>query len=112
MRSDEALLLDILIASRKIKSFVEGLTRQSFETNFMAQSAVTHEIQIIGEAIKLLTPETKAKYSDIEWKKASGMRNRIVHKYFEVDLDIVWDTAHNDIIPLIEKLEAILPPSE
>jgi len=112
MRSDETLLLDILIASRKIKSFLEGFTRQKFETHIMAQSAVTHEIQIIGEAVKLLSAETKTKYSDIQWHKASGMRNRIVHKYFDVDLDIIWDTAQNDIIPLIEKLEKILPLSD
>ena len=110
MRSDDALLLDMLLAARKIRQFTSGMSQAGFNDSEMAQSAVIREIQVIGEAARLVSNETKAKHTSILWSVISGMCNRIIHEYFNIDLSIVWDTIRDDIPPLIEQLERIVPP--
>ncbi len=111
-RKDEALLLDMLIAARKIQRFTASMTQDAFKGNEMIQSAVIREIQVIGEAARMVTDETKAKHTSIEWSAISGMRNRIIHEYFNIDLSIVWETINSDIPALLEQLERIVPPEE
>ncbi|GAB4576426.1 MAG: DUF86 domain-containing protein [Anaerolineae bacterium] len=112
MRNDMALMLDMLLAARNILLFTAGMTADAFEDNLMAQSAVVRELQVIGEAARLITPETKALHPGIAWREIVGMRNRVIHEYFDVRLDIVWDVIQNDIPPLVVQLEAIVPPEE
>jgi uncharacterized protein with HEPN domain len=109
MRSDDALLLDMLIAARKILRFTADMTLAAFEADEMAQSAVIRELQVIGEAARLVSDEAKAAYSAIDWRTMTGMRNRLVHEYFAIRLDVVWQTATEDIPPLIVRLNEILP---
>ncbi len=110
MRKDEALLLDIMIAARKIERFVEGLSYEQFCNDEMAQSAVIRELQVIGEAARLISEETKTMYPRIEWSAALGMRNRLVHEYFAIRLDVVWQTIQEDIPDLIDQIEPLIPP--
>jgi uncharacterized protein with HEPN domain len=110
MRSDESLLLDMLIAALKIIEFTSGITEQSFRQNRMAQSAVVRELQVIGEAARMISDETKAKHTNIVWRSIAGMRNRIIHEYFNIELGIVWETIQRDIPPLIIQLKSIIPP--
>lgn len=112
MRSDNILLLDMLIAARDIRDFTAGMTEEAFNANRMVQSAVIREFQVIGEAARQISDETQMKYSLIAWRKISGMRNRMIHEYFDIHLDIVWDTVQNDIPLLITQLEAIVPPDD
>lgn len=112
MRSDDALLLDMLIAARKIQRFTAGMSQEAFNANQMAQSAVIREIQVIGEAARLIGEDVKRKHTAIPWSAIAGMRNRIIHEYFNVRLNIVWDTIQNDILPLISQLELIVPPPD
>jgi len=112
MRSDDALLLDMLIAARKIRRYVAGMTQEAFYANEMAQSAVIREIQVIGEAARLLTAETKARHSGIAWASMTGIRNRIIHEYFNIDLGIVWSSIHEDIPVVMAQLEKIVPPED
>jgi hypothetical protein len=109
MRSDDALLLDMLIAARKIARFSADMTLDTFQADEMAQSAVIRELQVIGEAARLVSDEAKAAYSAIDWRTMTGMRNRLVHEYFAIRLDVVWQTATEDIPPLIDRLNEILP---
>ena len=82
MRSDDALLLDMLIAARKIVRFSAGMTLDTFEADEMAQSAIIRELQVLGEAARLVSEESKTAYSAIDWRTMTGMRNRLVHVGF------------------------------
>ena len=112
MRHDETLLLDMLIAARKVQEFTQGIDQASFMAHSMLQSAVIREIQVIGEAARLISEATKAQHSAIDWRAISGMRNRVIHEYFNVDLDIVWTTIERDIPSLRDSLEQIVPGEE
>lgn len=112
MRSDDVLLLDMLLAARDIREFTGGMSAETFKTNRMAQSAVIREFQVLGEAARQISEATQAKHSNIAWHKIAGMRNRMIHEYFDVRLDIVWDAVQYDIPTLISQLEAIVPPDD
>ena len=112
MRQDDALLLDMLIAARKIQQFTASMTQDDFNQHEMVQSAVIREIQVIGEAARLISAATKEDHTAIAWQAIAGMRNRVIHEYFNIDLDILWDTITNDIPPLIEQLAGLVPPEE
>ena len=111
-RSDSAYLLDMLVAARDAKEFATGLTFAEFKRSKLHQNAILKSIEIIGEGCSKISEETKLAYPDIEWKKTAGMRNRIAHRYFEVDLKIVWDAVQNDILYLINHLELIVPAED
>ena len=74
----------------------------------IVQDAVVRNLEIIGEAVKHLTPATRAKRDDIPWAAIAGMRDRLIHDYFHVDLNIAWDVVENDLETLRETLLALL----
>lgn len=82
------------------------MSREDFLGNDLVQSAVVRELQVIGEAARGVSPEKKASLPDIDWVAITGMRNRLVHEYFRVDLDLLWQAFQTDIPPLIRVLEA------
>ena len=110
MRRDDALVLDILIAARKIQQFTHEMTKTDFQENQMAQSAVIREFQVMGEATKQISEDVRTQNPTIPWHQIAGMRDRMVHEYFRIDLDIVWDTVQQELPGLIPQLEAIIPP--
>lgn len=112
MRDDAAYLLDILIAARDELSFVLGLTWEQFEESRLHQNAVIKTIEIIGEAAGRLSNETKTTHAEIPWAEIIGMRHRLVHGYFEVNVRYVWDTVQRDLQPLIALIEPLVPPEE
>ena len=109
MRRDDALLLDMLLACRKLVRFTQGLTSDAFQQNELVQSAVIREFQVLGDAARLVTDATQQTHPQIPWRTIAGMRNRLVHAYFDIRLDAVWDTIQNDIPPLLTALQSILP---
>lgn len=112
MRRDDALQLDILLAAQKIQRFVGDMTAKQFADNEMAQSAVIRELQVIGDASRLMTAETQAAHPEIEWADIIGMRNRLIHGYFAIRLDIVWKVAKEDLPRLITAIEPLIPPDD
>lgn len=110
MRTDAAYLWDILESAKNIESFKSGKTFTDLKDNQMFRSAVLHEVQLIGEAARGLSAEIKAENPDIPWDEIIGMRHRIVHEYFRVDLITLWQTMQFDIPDLIPKIESLLPP--
>jgi uncharacterized protein with HEPN domain len=110
MQRDEAYLLDILIAARKVTAFIGDATREQFATDEMMQNAIMRMLEVMGEAARLISEETKKAHADIPWHQMIGMRNRLVHEYFRIDLERVWDTTQRDIPALMKQIELLVPP--
>ncbi len=112
MPRDEAYLLDILIAARKALQFVEDLSWEEFERSELHQNAVIRSLEIIGEAARLVSRQTRNAHPEIPWSQMIGMRNRLIHEYFRVDLATVWETIQKDLPALVALLEPLVPPQE
>jgi uncharacterized protein with HEPN domain len=112
MRRDDAYLLDILIAARRARRFLEDLTWEEFVDSELHQDAVMRPLAIIGEAARQVSQETRDAHPELPWPQMAGMRNRLIHEYFRVDLATVWETVKNDLPPLIAVLEHLVPPEE
>ena len=110
MRDDDARLLDMLLAAREATMFVNDLTFQEFENNRMAQMAVLKAIEIVGEAASRISSDLRTEHPEIPWSGIVGMRNRLVHGYFSINLERVWETVRRDIPRLVSQLEPIAPP--
>ena len=108
--SDEFLdfVEDILDGMNKAEALLEGVSYSQFESDFRINFAVVRALEIIGEATKRLPEELRQKYPDIPWKGMAGMRDRIIHGYDNVDLEIVWDVVKRDIPEIKPKIERIL----
>ncbi len=89
-------------------SAIEGKGRSEFDANPILQKAILHDLLIVGEASSHVTSKLQAKYPQVPWKDVRNFRNFIVHEYFSVDLEIVWDTAASDLVPLRCQIEEIL----
>lgn len=108
MQRDDAFLLDILNAAEAAKKFSGSITEKQFLENSLVQSAVLHQIIIIGEAVKRLSPEFRKNHPKIPWKFIAGMRDRITHGYFDVDLNQVWNTVEKDLPELIKYVKSLV----
>lgn len=101
-------LKHILDSIKNIEDFVKGVDEKSFLLNKEKQSAVIRQIEIIGEAVKNLPIKFRDKYSNIPWIKISGMRDKLMHHYFGVDLKVVWESIKEDIPKLKKEIQIIL----
>lgn len=110
MRDDVALLIDIVEHAREIRSALSSLSRQAFDANFMLRMGITHTLQVIGEAARLVPDAVRARYPQIPWNRVVGMRHLLVHEYFRVDFDLVWETACVSIPELLSVLEPDFGP--
>jgi uncharacterized protein with HEPN domain len=108
-RDDEIRLRHMLEAAREAASFAMGRVRDDLETDRQLVLALVKDIEIIGEAAAQITEDTHSRTPSIPWQKIIAMRNRLVHAYFSVNLDIVWQTVQKDLPPLIETLERVVP---
>jgi len=108
MSRDDAYLKDILVAAEAIHRFTEGVSLEAFKANEEKHEAVNRKFEIIGEAARRLTPATRDRFPDIPWKLVTAMRNILIHDYDDVDLDIVWNTAKQEIPALISQITAYL----
>ena len=108
MSRDEATLLDIVTACRRILEFKAGMGKAEFLDDLKTQSAILHQLMILGEAAKRLSPETREKSSEIPWQLITGMRNNLIHEYDDVDLEEVWKTSERDVPVLIDVVEKLL----
>jgi uncharacterized protein with HEPN domain len=109
MDRDRAYLFDIAEAARLALSYVDGLTLDNFLDDTQRQDAVIRRIEIIGEAARRVSPQTRERHPEIPWATMIGMRNLMIHDYDDVDMDIVWDTVHRDLPELLGLLEPLLP---
>ena len=108
-RSVKLLVEDMLEATGKIERYILGLSREDFMGDEKSIDAVVRNLEIIGEAASRLPSEFKAAHPEIEWAKIAGLRHRVVHEYFGVDLDLVWEILEHDLPPFKRDLQACLP---
>jgi uncharacterized protein with HEPN domain len=99
VRRDDERLQDILDAIAAIERYTQQ-GRQAFDEQELIQIWVAYHLQMIGEAANALSAELKAEYSEIPWAQIIGARNLLVHKYFRVDTQILWDVTQQDLQPL------------
>ena len=109
-KTDRVRLYHILDAAREAIIFSQGHSRADLESNRMLQLSLVRLLEIIGEATKGLSPEIRSAHATIPWRKMSGMRDRLIHAYFDVNLDVVWETVRCDLPQLVEALEKIISP--
>ena len=95
-RGQKQCLLDILTAMDDARRFVEDLTFEELEGDQRTQYALQRTFEIIGEAAKQIDDSVRERHSHIPWRKMAGMRDMIVHEYFAMNLEVVWDTVHED----------------
>jgi len=110
-RNHRVYLRDIIQAFHNAQLFVEGLSYEKFITDRKTISAVIRELEIVGEATKQIPASIKKKYPNIPWSDMAGMRDKLIHFYFGVDMEIVWETVKvriPELGPLIEKVLADL----
>ena len=105
---DEIRLKHILDAARESVSFIEGHRREDLDSDRKLNLSLVKLLEIIGEAARGITEEFRQDHSELPWKSMAGMRDRLIHGYFDVNLDVVWETVTNDLPPLIDKLEKIV----
>ena len=105
-------LMDMLNAAKLAQDFVAGIDWEVFEFDLMRQAAVTRQFEIIGEAACRISSETQATISNIPWNKIIGMRNRLIHKYDDLDLETIWDTIQIALSELITVLEKVIVAEE
>ena len=108
MRHENALLLDMLMAAREAQDMARGATLSDFRQNRTLQLAIVKAVEIVGEAASRVGADTKQAHPDIPWAEIVGMRNRLVHGYFDINLVRVWETVEQDIPRLIAQLEGLV----
>ncbi len=106
---DEIRLLHMRDATIEAIEFSQSYSRADLDTNRMLVLALVKSIEIIGEAAYQVSEQTKEQYQEIPWANIIGMRHRLVHAYFDINLDILWQTVQSDLPALLGILERILP---
>jgi uncharacterized protein with HEPN domain len=110
MNYDLSYLLDISRLCQTILRLTNNMTKDDFFNDERTYLAVLYEITIIGEVVKRLSPEFRESHPQIEWRQIAGMRDRLVHDYDEVKLDLVWQVVINYIPELLNYITPLLPP--
>lgn len=112
MPRDLAYMLDILEAAKLAAAYVSAKTQEEFFCDTQCQDAVIRRLEIIGEAARRISDETRAALPGLPWQAMINMRNLMIHAYDYVDLSVVWDTVQNHLPTLIRSIAPLVPPAE
>lgn len=107
MRDYQLYLKDILSAMDSIEAFVEGMSFEEFRADDKTASAVIRKFEIIGEATKNIPDEIRQQYPTVPWKEMAGMRDRLIHFYFDVDYKLVWTTIKERLPQVKPEIQCI-----
>jgi uncharacterized protein with HEPN domain len=110
MQRDRQFLLDMLQSAELIRSYTARCSEDEFMQNVQLQDSVIRRLLVIAEAARRLSEPTRQSLESISWQEINGMRNRLVHEYDDVNLDIVWNVVQSEIPSLIEALKQRTPP--
>lgn len=106
---DEGLYLDDMIdAAESIRLFLDGVNEDSFLDSDLLQSAVLQKLTVIGEAASRISDSTRSRYPEVNWRSIKGFRNIAVHVYYELDWELVWQTATTQVPPLSAQIAKII----
>ncbi len=111
MKQDSVYLRHILDAINKIESYI-SVGHDAFFSQTHWQDAVIRQLEILGEATKRLSPALRSRYPDIPWKRMAGLRDVLIHDYFGVDLNMVWQIAQEYLPKLRAEIEAMFLSEE
>jgi uncharacterized protein with HEPN domain len=111
-RRDKERLEHILAAIERVNRYIAGKTYQNLVDDDMMYYAVVKNIEIIGEAANMLTTEFQEAHPNTPWKKVKGMRNYIVHEYFQIDDIVVWEVATKSLVELKEQISQYLEETD
>lgn len=112
MPRDNESLIDIERAARRILRYTDNISRVELEMNDEKLSAILYQIAIIGEATKRLSQDFRQQHPEIPWREIAGMRDMLIHKYDQVDFDVIWDVIQSKLPELLIQLEPLLPSRE
>jgi uncharacterized protein with HEPN domain len=107
-KDDTVYLRHILDAIEQVQEYLKGVSIERFLQRRLLQDGVVRRLEIIGEASRNLSDELRQRYPEVPWRQIIGLRNRITHAYFDVDLHIVWEIAQDDLLPLRQQVGQIL----
>ena len=107
-RTDDDFLKDMQEAVRRIRTYTDAMTYDRLLTDIKTQDAVIHNLEIVGEAAKNISTQLRNTYPNVPWQGMAGVRDRLIHHYFGVNLDIVWDIVTTELFSLESQIEEIL----
>lgn len=110
-RDYRVYLDDIVAAIDKIAEFTKGMSQEQFLEDLKTFDAVIRNLEIVGEAVKKIPKEVRCQYAEIEWRKVASLRDLLIHEYFAVDTDIIWDVVMNKLPSLRQDVRKILAQS-
>lgn len=111
MKKNEGVYLHhILDAITAIENYLAGIPKDKFKSTPLLQDGVLRQLEIIGEAAGKLSEEFRASHTNIPWNEIIGLRNRVIHAYFNVNLDIIWEIAQNDLKSLQKDIAEMITP--
>ena len=110
MQRDNTTLIDIYNMISLILDFTQNMTKKEFLEDAKTQAAVLYEIALLGEAARRFSLEFREQNPEIPYSEIIGMRNKLIHDYQEIDLEIVWQAVQNDIPELLKLISPLLPP--
>lgn len=111
MRDDRERVLDIREAIENIERYA-ARGKQAFESDELVQTWILHHLEIIGEAVRLLSPQLRERHRSAPWAKIIGMRNILIHHYFGIDVEAVWSVVENDLPDLKRAVDDIVKELE
>lgn len=106
-REIKILLDDILESIRNIEQFIKGLDKRKFMENKMARDAVVRNLEIIGEATKNIPTDYRKKHERINWRGMAGLRDVVIHGYFNVDSEVIWEIITKDLPDIKKKISGL-----
>lgn len=107
-RDHKVYLEDILEAARKIREFTAGMSLDSLSKDAKTLDAVIRNLEVIGEAVKCLPDDVRNRQPDVEWRKIAGLRDILIHEYFGINIEVVWDVIQHKLSGLEEVAKKLL----